>query len=88
MVESFMYQHKTTGIIHARRYMTPQTAGRCNAQNRKDGAEGTWIKESAFTFEELAKRSDDFTTFDEKGIQHPESIRCPHCFGHGWIADI
>ncbi len=87
MIESFVYQHKTTGIIHARRYMAPQAAGRCNAQNRKDGAEGIWIKESSLTPKELVSRSADFTTYDEKGVQHPESIRCPHCFGFGWIGE-
>ena len=87
MIQSFMYQHKLTGIIHARRYMTAQFAGRCSAQNRKDQAEGVWIKESSLSSSETAKRSADFTTYDEKGIQHPESIRCPRCFGFGWIGE-
>jgi hypothetical protein len=46
------------GLIYGNVTMwTPQEVGRINAQNRKDGSQGTWLPKSSLTEQELSKRA-------------------------------
>ena len=47
---------------------TPQEIGRINAQNRRDGTYGSWIRNDYLTVKELANRAsdDDLAAFSAK----------------------
>lgn len=71
---TFVYQSKLDGKIYGDPHeWTPQRAGKINAQNRKDGAFGVWLRASYLTEQELANRGSA-----EDAAKHFSSP-CPLC---------
>jgi hypothetical protein len=68
------YDGKIYGTPQAR---TPQANGRVNAQNRKDGVQGSWVLQEALTAKELAMTA---APDDLCGFRAP----CRYCDGTGW----
>lgn len=59
MKTKFVYQSKLDGKIYGDAHeWTPQQAGKINAQNRRDGTYGVWLRADYLTKKELANRGE------------------------------